>query len=98
MRVKGLVLGVIFAAFPRGFIIRLLLLKFDRLGVRMRVKGLVLGVIFAAVPRGFIIRLLLLKFDRDVKKLNSGDHSSLLAAYGDNFVFELPWRRSSLGW
>jgi ketosteroid isomerase-like protein len=52
----------------------------------MRLKSLVLGVTFAVVARSVSIRLLLLKFGRDVKKLNAGDHSSLLAVYDDDFV------------
>ena len=52
----------------------------------MRLKCLVLGVTLTVVARGLMIRLLLLKFGRDVRKLNAGDHSSLLAAYHDDFV------------
>lgn len=52
----------------------------------MRWKNLVLGATLPLVGRGLIIWLLRLKFGRDVKKLNAGDHSSLLAAYDDDFV------------
>jgi ketosteroid isomerase-like protein len=52
----------------------------------MRLKSLTLGVTLAVVARGLFIRLLLLKFGHDVKQLNAGDHSSLLAAYDDDFV------------
>lgn len=52
----------------------------------MRLKGLVVGFAVAVAGRSLMIRLLLLKFSRDVKRLNAGDHSSLLAAYDDDFV------------
>ncbi|MGI8411941.1 MAG: nuclear transport factor 2 family protein [Solirubrobacteraceae bacterium] len=52
----------------------------------MRLKGFSLGASSAILGRALIPGLLLLKFRNDVKKLNSGDHSSLLAAYADDFV------------
>src|SRR5580658_5859151 len=45
-----------------------------------------LGAAGAIVARSFFIRLLVLKFGRDVEKLNAGDYSGLLGAYGDDFV------------
>lgn len=52
----------------------------------MRVKDFILGLSVAVTVRALIPRLLLLKFARDVRRLNRGDYSSLLAAYSDNFV------------
>jgi ketosteroid isomerase-like protein len=52
----------------------------------MRTKGFILGFSVATAGRALVPRLLLLKFARDVKRLNAGDYSSLLAAYGDGFV------------
>jgi ketosteroid isomerase-like protein len=52
----------------------------------MRLRTVMLGAAGAIVARSLLIRLLVLKFGRDVEKLNAGDHSSLLAAYGDDFV------------
>ncbi len=52
----------------------------------MRCKSLVVGAGLAIGGRSLIPRLLVLKFGRDVKKLNAGDHSSLLTAYADDFV------------
>lgn len=52
----------------------------------MRLKGIILGFTVAILGRALVPRLLLVKFGRDVKKLNAGDHSSLLAAYADDFV------------
>jgi ketosteroid isomerase-like protein len=52
----------------------------------MRIRDLMLGAAAAIVARSLFIRLLVLKFGRDVEKLNAGDHSSLLAAYSDDFV------------
>jgi ketosteroid isomerase-like protein len=52
----------------------------------MRVKNFVLGFGVAVTGRALIPQLLLLKFARDVRRLNRGDYSSLLAAYSDNFV------------
>lgn len=52
----------------------------------MRVKDFVLGFSVAVSGRALIPRLLHVKFARDVRRLNRGDYSSLLAAYSDNFV------------
>jgi ketosteroid isomerase-like protein len=52
----------------------------------MRTKGFILGFGVATAGRALIPQLLRLKFVRDVSRLNSGDYSSLLAAYGDDFV------------
>ena len=52
----------------------------------MCVKDFILGLSVAVTVRALIPRLLLLKFARDVRRLNRGDYSSLLAAYSDNFV------------
>ena len=52
----------------------------------MRYRNLLLGAGLAAAGRACVTRLLLIKFARDVAKLNAGDHTSLLAAYADDFV------------
>jgi ketosteroid isomerase-like protein len=52
----------------------------------MRVKNFVLGFSVAVTGRALIPQLLLRKFARDVRRLDRGDYSSLLAAYSDNFV------------
>jgi ketosteroid isomerase-like protein len=52
----------------------------------MRTKGFILGFSLATAGRALIPQLLLLKFARDVRRLNHGDYSSLLAAYADDFV------------
>jgi len=49
-------------------------------------KGFMLGLVCATAGRAILPRLLLLKFRRDLERLNEGDYSSLLAAYGDDFV------------
>jgi hypothetical protein len=72
----------------------------------MRAKGFILGFGLATAGRALIPRLLLLKFARDVRRLNAGDYSGLLAAYADDFVLHFnegdhrqyrcasqPWRR-----
>ncbi len=52
----------------------------------MRTKGFILGFSLATASRALIPHLLLLKFGRDVRRLNAGDYSGLLAAYSDDFV------------
>ncbi len=52
----------------------------------MRTRGLILGFSLATAARMLIPQLLLRKFARDVRRLNAGDYSSLLAAYADHFV------------
>jgi hypothetical protein len=52
----------------------------------MRTKGFILGFGVAIAGRALIPQLLRFKFVRDVSRLNAGDYSSLLAAYGDDFV------------
>ncbi len=52
----------------------------------MRAKDLTLGFALAVVGQALIPRLLLVKFARDVRRLNRGDYSGLLAAYSENFV------------
>ena len=52
----------------------------------MRLKSFILGSGLAMLSRGLLPTLLLMKFGRDVRKLNAGDHSSLLAAYANDFV------------
>src|SRR5579875_3086000 len=52
----------------------------------MRLKSFLLGSSFAIFGRALMLQLLLAKFGSDVKKLNAGDHSSLLRAYADDFV------------
>jgi ketosteroid isomerase-like protein len=52
----------------------------------MRTKDFALGFGAAVAGRALVPRLLRLKFGRDVERLNRGDYSGLLAAYGDDFV------------
>ena len=52
----------------------------------MQLKSLVTGAALATAGRALVPRLLLLKFARDVKRLNAGDHSTLLDAYADDAV------------
>jgi ketosteroid isomerase-like protein len=52
----------------------------------MESKSLVTGAALAIAGRALLPQLLLVKFGRDVKKLNAGDHSSLLDAYADDAV------------
>jgi ketosteroid isomerase-like protein len=52
----------------------------------MRFRGVIFGFGVAILARAAIPRLLLLRFGRDVRRLNAGDHSGLLAAYADDFV------------
>lgn len=52
----------------------------------MRVKSFLAGVAAATAGRALLPRLLLLKFGRDVKRLNTGDYSTLLKAYADDAV------------
>jgi ketosteroid isomerase-like protein len=52
----------------------------------MRAKGYILGFSVAIAGRALIPQLLRFKFARDVRRLNAGDYSSLLGAYGDDFI------------
>lgn len=52
----------------------------------MNPKSVLTGAALAVVGRALIPKLLLVKFEQDVKKLNAGDHSSLLDAYADDAV------------
>jgi ketosteroid isomerase-like protein len=52
----------------------------------MRAKDFAAGFCAAIAGRALIPKLLFLKFDRDVKRLNEGDYSGLLAAYSEDFV------------
>jgi ketosteroid isomerase-like protein len=52
----------------------------------MRTRGFILGLSVAIAGRALVPKLLRLKFARDVRRLTAGDYSSLLAAYGDDFV------------
>jgi hypothetical protein len=49
-------------------------------------KGFVLGFGCATAGRALLPGLLRLKFGQDLKRLNAGDYTSLLAAYSDDFV------------
>ena len=49
-------------------------------------RGIVAGLALALTIRVLLIRGLLVKFGRDVARLNTGDYSSLLNAYADEFV------------
>lgn len=52
----------------------------------MQRKSLFAGAALAVAGRALLPQLLLLKFGRDVRKLNAGDHSTLLDAYADDAV------------
>jgi ketosteroid isomerase-like protein len=52
----------------------------------MERKSLLTGAAIAIAGRALLPKLLLVKFGRDVKKLNAGDHSTLLDAYADDAV------------
>lgn len=52
----------------------------------MKPKKLLAGAALGLAARAAFPRLLLLKFSGDVARLNSGDHTSLLDAYADDFV------------
>lgn len=52
----------------------------------MESKSLLSGAAVAIAGRALLPKLLLVKFGRDVKKLNAGDHSTLLDAYADDAV------------
>jgi ketosteroid isomerase-like protein len=52
----------------------------------MRLRDVISGAAVAVAARALLPRLLLVKFGRDVRRLNAGDHSSLLAAYADDAV------------
>ncbi|MDX6686472.1 MAG: hypothetical protein QOF86_2600 [Baekduia sp.] len=49
-------------------------------------KGMLTGAAIALGARALVPQLLLAKFGRDVKKLNDGDHSTLLNAYADDAI------------
>jgi ketosteroid isomerase-like protein len=52
----------------------------------MHPKSMFTGAALAVLGRALLPQLLLVKFRRDVKKLNAGDHSTLLEAYADDAV------------
>jgi ketosteroid isomerase-like protein len=52
----------------------------------VRAKAFAFGFFAAVAGRALIPKLLLLKFGRDVKRLNEGDYSGLLAAYSEDVV------------
>jgi ketosteroid isomerase-like protein len=52
----------------------------------MYLKSLILGAKLAILGRALLPRLLHVKFARDVRRLNAGDHSTLLGAYADDAV------------
>lgn len=52
----------------------------------MHLKSVVTGAALAVAGRTLLPQLLLVKFRRDVRKLNAGDHSTLLSAYADDAV------------
>ncbi len=52
----------------------------------MHLKSAVTGAGLAIAGRALLPQLLLVKFGRDVKKLNAGDHSTLLDAYAEHAV------------
>ena len=66
----------------------------------MSFKGLSAGTAAAVAGRALVVRLLLVKFGRDLRRLNAGDHSTLLKAYADDAVlrFHQGDHRSSGDW
>ena len=52
----------------------------------MRSRDVLSGAAVAVAARALLPRLLLVKFGRDVRRLNAGDHSTLLAAYAEDAV------------
>jgi ketosteroid isomerase-like protein len=52
----------------------------------MHGKSLFTGAALAITGRALLPQLLRVKFERDVKRLNAGDHSTLLEAYADDAV------------
>lgn len=52
----------------------------------MHLKSLSAGAALAVAGRALLPQLLLVKFGRDVRRLNAGDHSTLLKAYADDAV------------
>jgi ketosteroid isomerase-like protein len=52
----------------------------------MQAKSVLAGAALVTAGRALLPRLLRVKFDRDVRKLNAGEHSTLLSAYADDAV------------
>jgi ketosteroid isomerase-like protein len=52
----------------------------------MHRKSVLTGAALAVAGRALLPQLLLAKFGRDVKKLDAGDHSTLLEAYAEDAV------------
>jgi ketosteroid isomerase-like protein len=52
----------------------------------MQSKSVLAGAAAAIAGRALLIRLLLVRFGRDVRKLNAGQHATLLSAYADDAV------------
>jgi ketosteroid isomerase-like protein len=52
----------------------------------MHSKSVLSGAAIAVTARALLPQLLRVKFGRDVKKLDAGDHSTLLDAYADDAV------------
>ncbi|MBA2513022.1 MAG: nuclear transport factor 2 family protein [Solirubrobacterales bacterium] len=52
----------------------------------MQTRPLLTGAALAVAGRALIPQALLVKFRRDVKRLNTGDRSTLLAAYADDAI------------
>jgi ketosteroid isomerase-like protein len=52
----------------------------------MQPKSVLAGAALAIAGRALLPHLLRIKFAGDVRKLNAGDHSTLLAAYADDAV------------
>ena len=52
----------------------------------MRPKSVFAGAALAITARALLPHLLRVKFRRDVRKLNAGNHSTLLSAYADDAV------------
>ena len=49
-------------------------------------RSFIAGITAAVVGRFLLVQALVWKFGRDIERLNGGDHTALLAAYGDDFV------------
>lgn len=48
----------------------------------MTLKSILTGAALAVAGRALLPQLLIVRFGRDVKRLNAGDHSTLLEAAG----------------
>jgi ketosteroid isomerase-like protein len=52
----------------------------------MQLVGVITGAAIAVAGRALLPQLLLVKFGRDVRRLNAGDHSTLLRSYAGDAI------------